>query len=78
MTVPDITCYINADTCAPLSNADIVGKNGEILVENVVVGVIKVDEAWWKSDIAYLQKIWTHYFDILGMPDQKIVRIEEV
>ena len=78
MTVPDITCYINADTCAPLSNTDIVGKNGEILVENVVVGVIKVDEAWWKSDIAYLQKIWTHYFDILGMPDQKIVRIEEV
>jgi len=78
MTVPDITCYINADTCAPLSNADIVGKNGEILVENVVLGVIKVDEAWWKSDIAYLQKIWSHYFDILGMPNQKIVRIEEV
>lgn len=76
MTAPDITCYINTDTCAPLSNADIVGKNGEILVKNVAVGVMKVDEKWWRSDLAYLQKIWTRYFKILGKPDQQIVKYE--
>ena len=76
MTAPDITCYINTDTCAPLSNADIVGKNGEILVRNVAIGVMKVDEKWWRSDLAYLQKIWTRYFEILGKPDQEIVKYE--
>ena len=74
MTAPDITCYINTDTCAPLSNADIVGKNGEILVRNVAVGAVKVDEKWWRNDISYLQKIWTRYFKILGKPDQAIVK----
>jgi len=74
MTAPDITCYINTDTCAPLSNADIVGKNGEILVKNVAVGVLKVDEKWWRSGDTYLQKIWTRYFEILGKPEQQIVK----
>ena len=76
MTAPDIICYINSETCAPLSNADIVGKNGEILVKYVTVGVVKVDEKWWRNDLAYLQKIWSHYFSILGRPDQEIVKYE--
>ena len=74
MTAPDIICYINTDTCAPLSNADIVGKNGEILVEHVAVGAVKVDEKWWRNDLAYLQKIWSRYFEILGKPEQQIVQ----
>ena len=76
MTAPDIICYINSETGAPLSNADIVGKNGEILVKYVTVGVVKVDEKWWRNDLAYLQKIWSHYFSILGRPDQEIVKYE--
>ena len=66
--------YRNTDTCAPLSNADIVGKNGEILVEHVAVGAVKVDEKWWRNDLAYLQKIWSRYFEILGKPEQQIVQ----
>lgn len=37
---------------------------------------MKVDEKWWRSDLAYLQKIWTRYFKILGKPDQQIVKYE--
>ena len=74
MTAPDIICYINTDTCAPLSNADIVSKTGEILVKNVAVGVMKVDEKWWRNDLAYIQKIWSRYFTILDKPEQTIVK----
>ena len=78
MTAPDIICYIDTKTCKPLSNADIVGKNGDILVENVAVGILKVDEKWWRNDMAYLQKIWSRYFNILEMPEQQIIKYDEV
>lgn len=74
MTVPDIICYCNAETGEPLSNADIVGKNGEILINNVVLGAVKVNDRWWNSGLDYLQKIWGYYFGILEFPDQKIIK----
>lgn len=74
MTAPDITCYINADTGAPLSNADIVGKSGEILTEHVILGAVKVNDRWWRNDISYLQKIWGYYFDLLDHPKQEIIK----
>lgn len=74
MTAPDITCYINADTGAPLSNADIVSKTGEILVHNVILGAVKVDEKWWSSGEDFLNKIWKYYFTLLDHPNTKIVK----
>lgn len=75
MTAPDITCYINAKTHAPLSNADIVDKTGKILVQDdVIIGAVKVNEKWWNADISYLQKIWSYYFDLLGYPTQQIMQ----
>ena len=74
MTAPDITCYIDADTGAPLSNADIVSKEGQILVPNVIFGAVKVDEKWWSSSEALITKIWQYYFEILGKSNQPLVK----
>ena len=76
MTVPDIICYINAATGEPLSNADIIDENGNPAVpagEDLIVGLVKVDEKWWNNDIRYLQKCWSYYFNILGKPGQEII-----
>jgi DUF917 family protein len=72
MTVPDIICTCNAETGEPLSNADIIGKNDEILIKNIVLGAIKVNERWWNNSLDCLQKIWSYYFGILGFPTQQI------
>ena len=69
---------IYAGDYSDCANADIVSKTGEILVKNVAVGVMKVDEKWWRNDLAYIQKIWSRYFKILEMPEQKIVKYDEV
>ncbi len=74
MTAPDITCYINADTGAPLSNADIVSKTGEILVKNVILGAVKVNEKWWNSGEDFVNKIWKYYFALLDHPNASIVK----
>lgn len=78
MTAPDIICYINTDTGAPLSNADIMNKDGQILIPHVAIGAVKVDEKWWSSGVDYVQKIWSRYFRILGKPDQRLVRYEDL
>lgn len=74
MTVPDIICYYNPKTNTPLSNADIVDKNGKPLVEEVTIGAVKVDPKWWNNGEAYVQKIWNYYFDILGFNGQKLIK----
>lgn len=74
ITAPDIICYCNADTGEPLSNADIVSKEGKVLIPNIVVGAVKVNEKWWLNGLAHLQKTWDYYFDILGFPKQQIVK----
>lgn len=43
-------------------------------MKNVAVGVMKVDEKWWRNDLAYIQKIWSRYFTILDKPEQTIVK----
>lgn len=78
MTTPDIICYVDWTTGMPLSNADIVDKSGKILVDRVVLGAVKVDEKWWAAGEEKVQKIWDHYFDLLGFPGLKIKRFETI
>ena len=73
MTAPDIICYCRTSTGKPLSNADIVSKTGEILIDDVTIGTIKVNESWWRSGMDYLQKIWGRYFTLLDHPGLHIV-----
>ena len=73
MTAPDIICYCQSSTGKPLSNADIVSKSGDILLQDIAIGTIKVNEKWWESGVPYLQKIWNRYFKLLGFEGQPIV-----
>lgn len=56
MTAPDIISFYDIDTGMPLTNADTVKG------QNVDIGIIKVDERWWKTGEENVNKIWAPYF----------------
>ena len=58
MTVPDITCYYDAATGMPLTNADI-SEGMEI-----VLGAIKAPDAWWKNPNMF--EIWKPFLENVG------------
>ena len=58
MTVPDITCYYNAKTGEPLTNADIT----EGL--EIVLGASKAPDAWWKNPNMF--EIWKPFLENVG------------
>lgn len=58
MTVPDITCYYNAATGEPLTNADI--SEGM----DICLGAIKAPDAWWYS--ADMFDVWKPFLSNVG------------
>ena len=58
MTVPDITCYYNAKTGEPLTNADI--EEGM----EICLGAIKAPAAWWKNPNMF--EIWKPFLANVG------------
>ena len=58
MTVPDITCYYNAATGEPLTNADIAEGM------EIVLGAIKAPDAWWKNPNMF--DIWKPFLTNVG------------
>ena len=67
MTAPDIIMLYNAETGEPVTNEDIeqnyhAGTLEELIV---VLGLIKVDEKWWKDEDATYEA-WKSYFAEVG------------
>lgn len=56
MTAPDIISFYDIDAGMPLTNADTVKG------QNVDIGIIKVDERWWKTGEENINNIWAPYF----------------
>ena len=62
MTAPDIICCYNADTSAPLTNADFFDIEGNLIKQNVVMGAIKVSDKWWITGDERVGSVWKEYF----------------
>lgn len=58
MTVPDITCYYNAATGEPLTNADITEGM------EICLGAIKAPDAWWKNPNMF--DVWKPFLSNVG------------
>ena len=56
MTAPDIISFYDIEAQIPLTNADTV--EGQY----VDIGIIEVDERWWKQGEDYINEIWKPYF----------------
>lgn len=56
MTAPDIISFYDIEAQIPLTNADTV--EGQY----VDIGIIEVDERWWKQGEDYINEIWAPYF----------------
>ena len=56
MTAPDIISFYEINAGMPLTNADT--KEGQY----VDIGIIEVDERWWKNGEAAINDVWAPYF----------------
>ena len=56
MTAPDIISFYEINDGMPLTNADT--KEGQY----VDIGIIEVDERWWKNGEAAINDVWAPYF----------------
>lgn len=56
MTAPDIISFYDINDGMPLTNADT--KEGQY----VDIGIIEVDERWWKNGEAAINDVWAPYF----------------
>lgn len=66
MTAPDIIACYDQETGRPLTNADIFDSKGQIKPnQSVVLGLIEVDQQWWKQGYAAMNALWQEYFTLV-------------
>ncbi|NLU24876.1 MAG: DUF917 domain-containing protein [Clostridiales bacterium] len=70
MTAPDIISFYDIDNGMPLTNADTAEG------QHVDIGILKVDERWWKRGEAVINDVWAPYFKNVEY-DGRIVRFPE-
>lgn len=66
MTAPDIITMYDAATGSPITNEDLflIEKEGKLDELEVVLGVIRVDDKWWRAGQA-MEQAWKPYFSVL-------------
>ncbi|MDR1030216.1 MAG: hypothetical protein LBL76_05025 [Treponema sp.] len=63
MTAPDIIACYKQESGRPLTNADLFDDQGKVKPNiPVVLGLIAVDQQWWKQGEAAINTLWHEYF----------------
>ncbi|MDR1325260.1 MAG: DUF917 domain-containing protein [Treponema sp.] len=67
MTAPDIIACYEQESGRPLTNADLFDDQGQVKPNvSVVLGLIAVDQQWWKQGEAAINTLWHEYFTSVG------------
>lgn len=68
MTAPDIIACYDQENGRPLTNADMFDAQGQIKqgLPPVVLGLIAVEQPWWKQGYEAINTLWQRYFTSVG------------
>lgn len=67
MTAPDLICIFDDEKNIPLTNDYIFENRGNLKNRNISLGIIKVDDKWWKDRTEQdMTQIWRSYFDAVN------------